>query len=105
MRSVMIYLIKGKKKKIVYILAVQNTDEEQSKILNEIYHKAELTKNDIKEVEDIFTKTNALKIADHLAKNLVEQSKNSLKDIYPDLNRKQKVFFNEFSDFVYGRDY
>ena len=97
--------IKTKKKKIVYILAVQNTDETQSKILNEIYHKTELTKNDIAEVLEIFAETNALKIAEHLAKNLVEQSKNTIKDIYPDLNKKIKVFFNEFSDYIYGREY
>ncbi len=97
--------IKAKKKKIVYILAVQNTDENQSKSLNEIYHKDILTKNDINEVEDIFKKTNAMIIAEHLAKNLVEQAKNDLKGIYPDLNKKQKVFFNEFSDFVSKRDF
>ncbi len=97
--------IKGKKKKITYILAISNTDEDQSKSMNEIYHKEKLTKNDIEEVKDIFTKTNALMIAEHLAKNLVQQSKNSLKDIYPDLNKEQKKFFNEFSDFVIQRDY
>ncbi|MFW9821990.1 MAG: polyprenyl synthetase family protein [Candidatus Thorarchaeota archaeon] len=91
--------------KIVYILAVQNTDEEQSKILNEIYHKETLTKNDVKEVNAIFNETNALLIAEHLAKNLMEQAKNKLKDIYPDLNKKQKVFFNEFSEFVYNREF
>ncbi|MFX1594020.1 MAG: polyprenyl synthetase family protein [Promethearchaeota archaeon] len=96
--------IKGKKKKIVYILAVQNTDEDQSKRLNEIFHKEDLTKNDVNEVKDIFTKTNALMIAEHLATNLVEQSRNSLKDIYPDLNKEQKIFFNEFSDFVHLRE-
>ncbi|MFW9829186.1 MAG: polyprenyl synthetase family protein [Candidatus Thorarchaeota archaeon] len=97
--------IKGKQKKIIYILAVQNTDELQSKILNEIFHKDNITKNDIEEVKDIFIKTNALKVAEHLAKNLGEQSKNRLKEIYPDLNKKQKEFFNEFSDFVYLRDF
>ncbi|MFX1350292.1 MAG: polyprenyl synthetase family protein [Promethearchaeota archaeon] len=97
--------IKGKKKKIVYILAVQNTDEDQSKRINEIYHKEKLTKNEIEEVKDIFNKTNALMIAEHLAKNLVEQSKNSLKNIYPDLNKEQKRFFSEFSDFVFQREY
>ena len=97
--------IKSKKKKIVYILAVQNTDETQSRSLNEIFHKDELTKNDTKEVLDIFAQTNAVKIAEQLAKNLVEQSKNSLKDIYPDLNKKQKLFFNEFSDFIFDREY
>ena len=91
--------------KIIYILAVQNTDEDQSKILNELYHKENLTKNDISTVKDIFTKTNALMIAEHLAKNLVEQAKNTLKEIYPDLNREQKVFFNEFSEFVYDRKF
>jgi geranylgeranyl pyrophosphate synthase len=97
--------IKGKQKKIIYILTVQNTDEDQSKRLNEIYHKDNITKNDIEDVKDIFTKTNAIMIAEQLAKNLVEQSKNCLKDIYPDLNKQQKVFFNEFSDFVYTREY
>jgi len=37
--------IKARKKKIIYIFAVQNTDEEQSKTLNEIYHLDELSKN------------------------------------------------------------
>ncbi|MFX1456775.1 MAG: polyprenyl synthetase family protein [Promethearchaeota archaeon] len=91
--------------KIIYILAVQNTDEEQSRELNEIYHKESLTKNDIKEVVEIFNETNALIIAEHLAKNLVEQAKNKLKDIYPDLNKEQKVFFNEFTEFVFTRKY
>ena len=77
----------------------------ERKILNEIYHKENLTKNDISEVKDIFTKTNALKIAEQLAKNLLEQSRNHLRDIYPDLNRKEKVFFTIFSDFVYFREY
>ena len=89
----------------MYILAVQNTDEEQSKRLNEIYRKENLTKTDIKEVKELFTETNALLIAEHLAKNLVEQAKNKLKDIYPDLNKAQKSFFNEFSEFVYTRKY
>ena len=97
--------IKGKQKKIVYILAVQNTDEAQSKRLNELYHKEKITKNDIEEVKDIFNKTNALRIAEQLAKNLVEQARNYLKNIYPDLNKKQKVFFNIFSDFVHLREY
>ncbi|MFW9880545.1 MAG: polyprenyl synthetase family protein [Candidatus Thorarchaeota archaeon] len=98
--------IKAKNRsKIVYILAVQTTDENQSKVLNEIYHQDILTRNDIKEVKNIFTETNALIIAEHLAKNLVEQAKNKLKDIYPDLNKEQKIFFNEFSDFVYEREF
>lgn len=97
--------IKGKQKKIVYILAISNTDEDQSKRLNELYHKDNLTNNNVKEAEDIFTKTNALMIAEHLAKNFIEQAKNSLKDIYPDLNREQKMFFNDFSDFVYLREF
>ncbi len=91
--------------KIIYILAIQNTDENQSKILNEIYHKEKLNNNDIKEVKEIFTDTNALIIAEHLAKNLVEQAKNELKNIYPDLNKAQKTFFNEFSEFVFTRKY
>ncbi|MFX0003728.1 MAG: polyprenyl synthetase family protein [Candidatus Hodarchaeota archaeon] len=97
--------IKKKQKKIVYILAVQNTDEEQSKTLNELYHKENLTKNDLKEIENIFKETNALMIAEHLAKNFIEQAKNSLKEIYPDLNKAQKMFFSEFSDFVYSREF
>jgi len=97
--------ILGKKKKFVYILAVQNTDEEQSRILNEIYHKPELTKSDVKEVERIFADTNALIIAEHFSKNLVEQARGYLKDIYPDLNKEQKEFFFEFSDFIYMRSF
>jgi len=97
--------IKARKKKIVYIFAVQNTDEEQSKTLNEIYHLDELNKNDVKTVETIFTDTNAIVIAEHFSKNLISQAKASLKDIYPDLNKDQKTFFNEFSDFMYMREF
>ncbi|MFX1377045.1 MAG: polyprenyl synthetase family protein [Promethearchaeota archaeon] len=98
--------IKAKNRsKIIYILAVQNTDESQSKTLNEIYHLDNLNKNNIKEVKTIFTETNALMIAEQLAKNLVVQAKNNLKKIYPDLNKNQKIFFNDFSDFVYEREF
>ncbi|MFX1311532.1 MAG: polyprenyl synthetase family protein [Promethearchaeota archaeon] len=98
--------IKSKNRsKIVYILAIQNTDEEQSKKLNEIYYKDKLTDNDVKTVKEIFEETNSLIIAEQLAKNLAEQAKNKLKEIYPDLNKEQKVFFNEFSEFVYNREY
>lgn len=97
--------ITAKKKKFIYILAVQNTDEEQSKILNEIYHLPEVSKSDVKEVEKIFAETNALIIAEHFSKNLIEQAKTNLKDIYPDLNKQQKNFFYEFSDFIYMRDF
>ncbi len=97
--------IKGKKKKSLYILAIQNTNEEQSRLLNEIYHQDELSSSDIKEVENVFAETNAIIIADHFAKNLIVQAKKYLRDIYPDLNKKQKVFFNEFSDYIYMRDF
>ncbi|MFX1392665.1 MAG: polyprenyl synthetase family protein [Promethearchaeota archaeon] len=96
--------ILSKKKKFIYIVAVQNTDEDQSRRLNEIYRKQKITKNNMREVQNIFAQTNALVIAEHFSKNLVEQAKNSLKDIYPDLNREQKVFFNEFADFIYMRN-
>jgi len=97
--------IKSKKKKIIYIFAVQNTDEEQSRIINEIYQKETLTKNDVKAVIQIFAETNAIAVAEHFSKNLISQAKNSLKDIYPDLNKEQKNFFNEFCDFIYMRDF
>ena len=98
--------IKGQKKKFVYILAVQNTDEEQSKILNEVFRKPlPLNKEDINKVADIYTETNALIIAEQFAKNLIAQSKNHLTNIYPDLNKSQKAFFTEFSDFIYLREF
>jgi len=97
--------IKARKKKIIYIFAVQNTDEEQSKTLNEIYHLKELSKNDVKTVETIFTDTNAVIIAEHFSKNLINQAKASLRDIYPDLNKNQKAFFNDFSDYMYMRSF
>ncbi len=97
--------IKARKKKIIYIFAVQNTDEEQSKTLNEIYHLDELSKSDVKTVEGIFAETNAVIVAEHFSKNLINQAKESLKNIYPDLNKNQKTFFNEFSDYIYMRDF
>jgi len=98
--------IQRQKKKFIYILAVQNTDEEQSKTLNEIFRKTPpLTKDDVNTVAEIFTETNALIIAEQFAKNLIAQSKNNLKDIYPDLNKSQKAFFTEFSDYIYLREF
>ena len=38
-------------------------------------------------------------------KNLVQEAKEYLRNIYPDLNREQKEFFNEFSDFIYLREF
>jgi geranylgeranyl diphosphate synthase type I len=93
------------KKNFIYILAIQNSDEVQSKKLNEIYHKNNLTKDDIKQVENIFAQTNSVITAEHFSKNLVSQAKNYLRDIYPDLNKEQKIFFNEFSDFIYMREF
>ena len=97
--------IRDKKKKFLYILAVQNTNEEQSKILNEIYRLPKLTKSNVKDVEDIFVKTNATIIAEHFSKGLIQEAKRYLANIYPDLNKEQKVFFNEFSDYIYLRDF
>jgi len=95
-----------KKKKFLYIVAIQNTDEEQSKILNEIYNKSEpLNKNDVSDVKNIFKQTNAHLIAQHFSQNLIEQAKRNLSDIYPDLNKKQKGFFNEFSDYIFKREF
>jgi len=96
--------VKNKAKKAIYILAVQNTDEEQSRILNEVYRKDVLDKSDVKQVLEIFAETNAIIVAEHFSKNLVSQAKSYLKDIYPDLNREQKQFFNQFADFIYMRD-
>ena len=74
--------------------------------MNEVFRKTEpLNKDDINKVADIYTQTNALIIAEQFAKNLIEQSKNYLKDIYPDLNKNQKAFFNEFSDYIYLREF
>ncbi|MFX1322300.1 MAG: polyprenyl synthetase family protein [Promethearchaeota archaeon] len=97
--------IRRKKKKIIYILAIQNSDEVQSKTLNEVYNKESLSNNDVKLIEEIFAETNALIIAEHFSKNLISQAKNFLKDIYPDLNKEQKIFFNEFSDYIYMREF
>ncbi len=95
--------VENRAKKVIYILAVQNTNEEQSRSLNDIYRKEELSKADVKEVLNIFAETNAIIIAEHFSKNLVSQAKNLLSDIYPDLNKQQKLFFNEFADFIYMR--
>lgn len=97
--------ILGKKKKFIYICAVQNVDEVQSKRLNEIYGKDELTKDDVSEVELVFGETNALVIAEFFARNLVEQAKANLKEVYPDLNKKEKSFFTEFSDYIFKREF
>ncbi|MFX1498677.1 MAG: polyprenyl synthetase family protein [Promethearchaeota archaeon] len=98
--------IKSKiKKNFVYILAIQNSNEDQSKQLNEIYHKDKLSKDDIKIVQNIFAETNSVITAEHFSKNLVSQAKNFLKDIYPDLNKEQKLFFNEFADYIYMREF
>ncbi|MFX0005200.1 MAG: polyprenyl synthetase family protein [Promethearchaeota archaeon] len=97
--------IKNKQKKLPYILCIQNAGPDESRIISEIYNKPKLSNNDVDTVVKIFTDTNTLRIAEHLAKNLTEQARNYLRDIYPDLNKAQKVFFNIFSDFVYMREF
>ncbi|MFX1409787.1 MAG: polyprenyl synthetase family protein [Promethearchaeota archaeon] len=97
--------INKKKKKVIYILAIQNSDELQSKTLNEVFNKESLTGSDVKLIEEIFAETNSIMIAEQFSKNLISQAKIFLKDIYPDLNKKQKIFFNEFTDFIYLRDF
>ncbi|MFX1238783.1 MAG: polyprenyl synthetase family protein [Promethearchaeota archaeon] len=93
------------KKKFLYIVAIQNTNEEQSNRLREIYSKTEKLKNDdVKQVKEIFEETNANIIAKHFSKNLTEQAKNDLKEVYPDLNKDQKTFFEEFSEYIYTRE-
>jgi geranylgeranyl pyrophosphate synthase len=96
--------IKGKKKKIIYILAIQNTNEEQSRKLKEIFGKDKILEKDVEEAKEIFNQTKAIKIAEHLSKNLISQAKNYLQDIYPDLNKEQKKFFTQFADYVYDRE-
>jgi len=97
--------IKNKQKKLPYILCIQNAGPDESKIISEIYNKSKISNNDVDTVVKIFTDTNTLRIAEHLAKNLTEQARNYLRDIYPDLNKAQKVFFNIFSDFVHMREF
>jgi len=96
--------IKARKKKIVYILAIQNTNEEQSNKLKELFLKDNITDDDVKEIKEIFEETSAMKIAEHLSKNLISQAKTYLEDIYPDLNKDQKKFFMTFSDYVFERE-
>ncbi|MFO8017984.1 MAG: polyprenyl synthetase family protein [Promethearchaeia archaeon] len=91
--------IKAKEKRFLYILAVQKADEEQSK-LNEIYRKPELSNEDIQTVERIFRERQVVKVAKQFSQNLVNQAKSSLKEIYPDLNKEQIGFFNEFLDYI-----
>lgn len=95
--------IEAKKKKIIYILAVKNTNEEQSKILNEIYRKDEISLEEINQIIQIFEETNAVKIAEQLAKNLVSEAKTALLEIYPDLNKGQKHFFNDFAEYSFNQ--
>jgi geranylgeranyl pyrophosphate synthase len=97
--------IKNKQKKLPYILCIQNAGPDESRIISEIYNKPKISNNDVDTVVKIFSDTNTLRIAEHLAKNLTEQARNYLRDIYPDLNKAQKVFFNIFSDFVYMREF
>jgi geranylgeranyl pyrophosphate synthase len=97
--------IKSKQKKLPYILCIQNAGPDESKIISEIYNKSKISNTDVDTVVKIFTDTNTLLIAEHLAKNLTEQARSYLRDIYPDLNKGQKVFFTVFSDFVHLREF
>ena len=65
----------------------------------------DITKSDINDVMKIFKETNAIIIAEHFSKSLVQEAKENLREIYPDLNKEQKEFFNEFSDFIYLREF
>lgn len=94
----------GKKNKFPYLLALNNINEDQAKVLREIYNKKEKTDDDVGHVNEIFSKTNAVRIARQFSKNLANQAKQSLEQIYPDLNREQKVFFNDFADYIWERE-
>jgi len=97
-------LIHGEKK-FPYIIAIQNTTEDQQKIINELYGKPDLNKNEIEEVVKIINETNALKIAQQFGLNLISQAKESLKKIYPGLNKKSDQFFKELLNFSLNRTY
>lgn len=88
------------KNKFPYLLALNNIDEAQSKVLKQIYNKNTLTENDVIHVKDIFKETNAIQIAKQFSKNLANQAKQYLENIYPDLNKEQKDFFNQFADYI-----
>ncbi|TFF96316.1 MAG: hypothetical protein EU547_06550 [Promethearchaeota archaeon] len=91
------------KNKFPYILALNNISESQSSSLNKIYNKEGSSETDVGTVYDIFLDTNVLRIAKEFATNLVSQGKQALEDIYPDLNKDQKDFFNEFADYTVKR--
>ncbi len=92
-------------KKFPYIIAIQNTTEDQQKILNELYGKPDLNKNEVEEVMKIINETNALQIAQQFGLNLISQAKESLKKIYPGLNKKHEKFFMELLNFSINREF
>ncbi len=87
-------------KKFPYIITIQNTSEDQQKILNELYGKPHLNKNEIKEVVNVINETKAIKIAQQFTMNLISQAKESLKKIYPGLNKKAEQFFIELVEYI-----
>lgn len=96
--------IKAKNKnKFPYILALNKVDENQTSFLKEVYNKETRDENDIETVYNIFTDTNAIRIAKQFAMNLIAEGKQALEKIYPDLNKDQKEFFNEFADYTVNR--
>ncbi len=91
------------KNKFPYLLALNSIDENQANILNKVYKKESISKNDIETVYDLFNETNSLRIAKQFALNLKMQGKQILDEIYPDLNKDQKDFFIKFADYTVNR--
>ena len=87
-------------KKFPYIIAIQNTSEDQQKILNKLYGKPHLNKDEIKEIVNVINETQAIQIAQQFSMNLISQAKESLKKIYPGLNKKSEQFFIELVEYI-----
>jgi len=94
-------IIEGKQT-ILVVKAKEKANKNQSKILNSLLGKKDLTKAEAKEFQNIIRETGALAYANDLAKSLIEKSKKELENLK--INREAKNFLLEVADFMVERE-
>ena len=91
------------KKTLLMSKAYNRVSREQKKVLDKCLGNQEITKKDIKEVQDILQQCGAKKEVEDYMKKLIEKSQNALTEI--DLGDDVREFLFELSNYLNKREY
>jgi len=90
------------KQTLLVVKAKEKGNKEQKEMLNTLLGKKDLTKNEIKEFQNIIRATGSLDYANNLAKKLIIESKIELKNLQ--VNSEAKNFLLEIADYMVERE-